>query len=139
MKIGRFRKTDGWILLLLLGLGLCLGGYDIYNSWSHGRGRAISNTESRMLRYMTYLQRTQETMQMDSPHRSIEEANRDVAHEYGEEAILTVDAWGHGYQYGVLQEGEYLFMTLTSHGPDGSPGTDDDIVFRFRFWEGPDN
>jgi hypothetical protein len=138
MKIVRFRKTDWW-LLLLLGLILCLVGYDIPNDWSHGRERAIFTTELRMRTYLCLLQDAQETMQVDSPPRSIEEANRAVAREYGEESILTVDAWGNGYQYRLLQEEESLFMTLTSHGPDESPGTDDDIVVRNRFWEGPDN
>jgi hypothetical protein len=136
MKIVRFRKTDWW-LLLLLGLILCLVGYDIPNDWSHSRERAISDTRAKMRRYMFCLQNAHETMPPDSPPRRIEEANRAVAREYGEESVLTVDAWGQGYQYEVLQEGESLFMTLTSHGPDGSPGTDDDIVVRFRFWEGP--
>lgn len=138
MKVVRFRKTDWW-LLLLLGLFLCWGGHDLYSSWSHSRGRAISNTESRMWRYISRLQSALDTMEVEAPPRSLEEANRAVAREYGKESILTVDAWGNGYQYGVLQEGEFRFMTLTSHGPDGSPGTEDDIVVRVRFWEDLDD
>lgn len=86
---------------------------------------------------MSRLQSALDTMGMESPPRSLEEANQAVARECGEESILTVDTWGNGYQYGVLQEGESLFMTLTSYGPDGSPGTEDDIVVRVRFWEEP--
>jgi hypothetical protein len=92
-----------------------------------------------MWRYISRLQSALDTMEVEAPPRSLEEANRAVAREYGKESILTVDAWGNGYQYGVLQEGECLFMTLTSHGPDGSPGTEDDIVVRVRFWEDLDD
>ena len=136
-RIRRFRQRRGFTLmevLLVLAILVILGSFVTvgYVRVQEGAKKDSARTQVALLEDATNLY----VLAIGSPPTSLQgliEKPSDIAvpekwnGPYLEKTTIPLDPWNHEYNYETYESGDGMKFRISSAGPNGQPGDDDDI------------